>query len=546
LCEPAKHSNRLTNCTVGSSNEIFSIIGDGYDPHGNMQKMPQLEIMEWDYKDQLQMTQRQKVDNTDREGEEHKGERTYYIYDAAGQRVRKVTETSAGVLKDERIYLNGFEIYRAHTGNDAGLERETLHIMDDKQRIALVETQTQEHGREIRDPESLLRYQFGNHLGSVSLELGDQSQIISYEEYAPYGSTTYQAVNQSIKAAAKRYRYTGKERDEESGFSYNGTRYYMPWLGRWISCDPLFLVDGTNVYRFVQANPERFVDLSGMQSIDRNSDASVSSVPAAVPPSTDASSPSPSPGPPPTPGSNWDVLEYKDKDVVHRSVSLKNPKDYFVAYGQSNEAKAGQTEQCYYPARNTIQLLTSDKLIEGKHLIDPAHPDTSASVFPPRLTLYSAYRKEGNNMFLTQTSGRTADALSYVRSTLDRGRPLMAGVNEGDKIATDSSGNEINKGVTNHYIVITGYDAVFEKGEWRVVSLTGIDNATADVSKLQSFPRFTVNANGSITKSGALQGRYAFDLAYSITEIRVYKMDFDTVKTNSAWFGPNDKLVFAR
>ena len=51
------------------------------------------------------------------------------------------------------------------------LERETLHVMDDKQRIALVETRTQ--GRPTASPAQLIRYQFGNHLGSASLELDE-------------------------------------------------------------------------------------------------------------------------------------------------------------------------------------------------------------------------------------------------------------------------------------------------------------------------------------------------------------------------------------
>ncbi len=44
----------------------------------------------------------------------------------------------------ERVYLGGFEIYREYGGDglEVTLERETLHIMDDKQRIALVETKT--------------------------------------------------------------------------------------------------------------------------------------------------------------------------------------------------------------------------------------------------------------------------------------------------------------------------------------------------------------------------------------------------------------------
>ena len=45
-------------------------------------------------------------------------ETTYYVYDAAGQRVRKVTEHAAdgdqGLRKSERIYLGAFEVYREY------------------------------------------------------------------------------------------------------------------------------------------------------------------------------------------------------------------------------------------------------------------------------------------------------------------------------------------------------------------------------------------------------------------------------------------------
>ena len=177
--------------------------------------------MHWDYKDQLRQT--------DLGG----GGAAYYVYDASGQRVRKVWEKAPG-LTEERIYLGGFEIFRRHGGpigaNTATLERETLHVMDDKQRIALVETRTLDTAGNDPAPRQLIRYQFGNHLGSASLELDDQAQIISYEEYTPYGSSTYQAVRSQTETA-KRYRYTGKERDEESGLYYHGARYYAPWLG---------------------------------------------------------------------------------------------------------------------------------------------------------------------------------------------------------------------------------------------------------------------------------------------------------------------------
>jgi RHS repeat-associated protein len=116
----------------------------------------------------------------------------------------------------------------------------------------------------------LVRYQFSNHLGSSCLELDDNQdspQIISYEEYHPYRTTSYQAMNNLVKAAAKRYRYTGLERDEETGFGYHSVRYYIPWLGRWASCDPKSLTDGTNVYAMTKSNPINHFDIAGTQAI---------------------------------------------------------------------------------------------------------------------------------------------------------------------------------------------------------------------------------------------------------------------------------------
>src|SRR5205823_10560039 len=124
--------------------------------HGNMLRMPQLQVMRWDFKDQLQMTRRQAVNAADDDGVQRQGERTWYVYDAGGQRVRKVTEVAPGQVKDERIYLGNFEVYRRRGVNP--LVRETLHVMDDKQRIALVETRTQ--GNEPGVPARLIRYQF--------------------------------------------------------------------------------------------------------------------------------------------------------------------------------------------------------------------------------------------------------------------------------------------------------------------------------------------------------------------------------------------------
>jgi RHS repeat-associated protein len=252
--EPGKQNNRLTGATTGAVTDHYT-----YDAHGNTTGMPHLAIMAWDYRDRLQATAQQVVSAGGTP------ETTYYVYDTSGQRVRKVTERQQGSRKQERIYLGGFEVYREYDGlgSSVNLERQSLHLMDDKQRIALVETRTVNAVADTAPPQ-LVRYQYGNHLGSACLELDEAAQIISYEEYSPYGGTTYQAVRSQTETP-KQYRYTGKERDEESGLNYHGARYYVTWRGRWVSCDPLGIEGGFNLYGFSRNNPIGFTDPNGLQ-----------------------------------------------------------------------------------------------------------------------------------------------------------------------------------------------------------------------------------------------------------------------------------------
>ncbi|MDW7726492.1 MAG: hypothetical protein SCH70_05160 [Candidatus Methanoperedens sp.] len=93
-----KKNNRLTSTSIGIPIEKY-----GYDAHGNMIRMPHLNHddpdkpdkpnMHWDFKDQLHI-----VDKSD-------SCKAYYVYDAAGQRVRKVIEDN-GIPLEERIYIS--------------------------------------------------------------------------------------------------------------------------------------------------------------------------------------------------------------------------------------------------------------------------------------------------------------------------------------------------------------------------------------------------------------------------------------------------------
>jgi RHS repeat-associated protein len=285
--EAGKRGNRLSQTSLGGAAAVPEMYL--HDVHGNIVRMPHLApgananapSMHWDHDDRLV--------RVDLGG----GGTAWYVYDASGQRVRKVWQKSPGLV-EERIDLGAVEVFRRRDGAGAvTLERETLHVMDDKQRIALVETRT---AGDDAAPARQVRYQLGNHLGSAVLELDENALIVSYEEYSPYGSTTYQAVRSETQ---KRYRYTGKERDEESGLYYHGARYYAPWLARWASCDPprargqngssdrdvgtitgsgrsrvqqrtfpMLFEESESLYTAFHANPIAFVDADGCDPTD--------------------------------------------------------------------------------------------------------------------------------------------------------------------------------------------------------------------------------------------------------------------------------------
>lgn len=265
--DAAEMSNRLSSTATGDGtiSERFRYAGSA-GRHGCMTEMGHLKLMEWDHNDMLRRSSRQiRTDGGT-------PEKTFYVYDSTGKRVRKVTEREADLgstpkpLK-ERIYIGNCEIFRRYNGDGTTvkLERQTLHVMNNTQRICMIETRTR--GSEApRVPGQLVRFQHSNNIGSACLELDHDGQIISYEEYAPFGYSAYQATTTQVHVPRKRIRFLGKERDSENGLYAIGRRYYAVWLCRWTNCDPAGLSDGPSLYTYAANNPVKNVDTDGMQS----------------------------------------------------------------------------------------------------------------------------------------------------------------------------------------------------------------------------------------------------------------------------------------
>jgi RHS repeat-associated protein len=225
------------------------------DTHGNLRNLAGVapaQFLRWDHRDLLA--------GLDLLG----GGRAYYQYDADGRRTRKGLVRTGFV--EERIDLGGYQLYRRYPpggGNVPVEEVESLHVIDGERRVLLVDDVISSRAGQAR---TLFRYQYEDHVGSACLELDDQAAIISYEQYHPYGTSAHRLANAAVEAPPKRYRHMGLERDEESGLTYAGARYLVPWLCRWATPDPTGIADGPNLYRAFRSNPIVLGDPSGTQT----------------------------------------------------------------------------------------------------------------------------------------------------------------------------------------------------------------------------------------------------------------------------------------
>lgn len=170
-----------------------------------------------------------------------------YSYDADGTRMEKssgssgamywpgpggevLTETDlTGTINEEYVYFNG-------------------------ERIARVDR-----------PSGTVHYYFSNHLGSASVITDALGNIQLQTDYYPFGGIAY-----TSGSDPGHYKFTGKERDAESGLDNFGARYMASTMGRFMQTDPdsaspLHLVNPQrwNAYAYVLNNPLAYTDPDG-------------------------------------------------------------------------------------------------------------------------------------------------------------------------------------------------------------------------------------------------------------------------------------------
>ncbi|QMU63859.1 MAG: hypothetical protein GKR88_05840 [Flavobacteriaceae bacterium] len=229
-----------------------------FDANGNLLALQPGQPLQWNKRNQLES-----VTIIEREGDTNDAE--YYRYTGDGMRLVKYAEqlASGSTTSQQVIYLPGLELRIKKNGATV---KEELHVLTmEKAGRAGVRMLHWESGKPTDITDDQVRYSFDDHLGSSLLELDEDAEVISQEEYFPYGGTAVWAARSQVEADYKTIKYSGKERDT-TGLYYYGYRYYQSWIGRWLNTDPEESADGLNLYRMVQNNPVTLVDPDGTRS----------------------------------------------------------------------------------------------------------------------------------------------------------------------------------------------------------------------------------------------------------------------------------------
>jgi RHS repeat-associated protein len=249
-------NNKLVSIEIGSNTYNFS-----HDVNGNItSEGDTARHLQYDYADRLRCFFVQT-------GTAEPSKYTQYLYDGSGQRVKKITRKQGGGYSSTS-YIDGiFEYTNETSAFDAipnleigtwvigqystGGEQNILHIMGGA---------TRRIGDSLGDSTPAIKFALADQLGSSNLLVDDNGTNVNREEYYPFGETSFGSY------AKKRYKFCGKERDEESGLYYYGMRYYSPWTCRFISVDPMATSYPMKTpYHYCSDNPINNVDPTGAE-----------------------------------------------------------------------------------------------------------------------------------------------------------------------------------------------------------------------------------------------------------------------------------------
>ncbi|HCV3152457.1 TPA: RHS domain-containing protein [Acinetobacter baumannii] len=129
---------------------------------------------------------------------------------------------------------------------------------------------TEKQGKEFDD----VWFYHCDHLGTPQEMTDHTGAVIWKAEYKAWGECKAEKAKSNFfedsEIISNNIRFQGQYFDQETGLHYNRYRYYSPYVGRFISKDPIGLLGGDNVYAYAP-NPVEWLDPLGLSSNTRTS-----------------------------------------------------------------------------------------------------------------------------------------------------------------------------------------------------------------------------------------------------------------------------------
>ncbi|OCG69098.1 hypothetical protein A9G41_07090 [Gilliamella sp. Nev5-1] len=152
----------------------------------------------------------------------------------------------------------------AETDNDKHWQS-YLYEPDSYRPLALV------HGNAQQDNIKLYWYQ-NDHLGTPIALTGSLGDTLYECQYNAYGQIINETYHQDDidSLPDNPLRFQGQYYDEETGLHYNLNRYYDPFIGRYITQDPLGILGGLNSYQYAGSDPINWIDPLGLIKVENS------------------------------------------------------------------------------------------------------------------------------------------------------------------------------------------------------------------------------------------------------------------------------------
>ena len=158
-----------------------------------------------------------------------------YTYGPDGERTNKYAVSRAGGIESETLYFNRMWNWRYDGLLSDRTGTNSKHIFLGDTRIL---TKVVSADSFIPSAERVRQYYYhSDHLGSAQLITDYRGEEYERLEYTPYGELWIEKAS-AVSVLDIPYRFTGKERDSETGLYYYGARYLDSKTSRWLSGDP--------------------------------------------------------------------------------------------------------------------------------------------------------------------------------------------------------------------------------------------------------------------------------------------------------------------